>query len=183
METGLTINSNVKWYSTRATSTGMFNKFSSLQKFQAPCGLYFFLHSHHKATVCCLSKLLRVIIDKLFFCNFILKLYTIEHGCARVAHCVTARWCNFSHYCRPLRQYDVWFPCSEHREALTGAPTAQSVHQQEFRVQGGSTYFATEQVGRLRYVTAVDGGLEEFPSVSWFAHPCYRVKIFQETSQ
>ena len=31
----------------------------------------------------------------------------LEHGCARVAHCVTARCRNFSHYCRPLRQYDV----------------------------------------------------------------------------
>ena len=48
----------------------------------------------------------------------------LHHGCARVAHCVNARWRNFSHYCRPLRQYDVWFTCSEHREALPGAPTA-----------------------------------------------------------
>ena len=60
------------------------------------------------------------------------------HGRARVAHCVTARWRNFSHYCRPLRQYDVWFTCSEHREALPGAPTAHGVHKQEFTVQGGS---------------------------------------------
>ena len=27
----------------------------------------------------------------------------VKHGCARVAHCVTARCRNFSHYCRPLR--------------------------------------------------------------------------------
>ena len=53
--------------------------------------------------------------------------------------------------------------CSEHREALTGAPTAHDVHKQEFAVQGGSTQFATEQVDRLRYVTTVDGGLEAFP--------------------
>ena len=53
--------------------------------------------------------------------------------------------------------------CSEHREALPGAPTAHGVHKQEFTVQGGSTLFATEHVGRLRYVTAVDGGLEAFP--------------------
>ena len=53
--------------------------------------------------------------------------------------------------------------CSEHREALAGAPTAHGVHKQEFIVQGGSTEFTTEQVGRLRYVTAVDGGLEAFP--------------------
>ena len=32
--------------------------------------------------------------------------------------------------------------------------------------------FATKQVGKLRYVTAVDGGLKRFPSVAWFAHPC-----------
>ena len=31
---------------------------------------------------------------------------SLDHGCARVAHCVTARWRNFSHFCRPLRQYD-----------------------------------------------------------------------------
>ena len=53
--------------------------------------------------------------------------------------------------------------CSEHREVLSGAPTAHGVYKQEFAVQEGSTYFATEQVGRLRYVTAVDGGLEAFP--------------------
>ena len=46
---------------------------------------------------------------------------------------------------------------------LPSAPTAHGVHKQEFTVQGGSTYFATEQVGRLRFVTAVVGGLEEFP--------------------
>ena len=87
----------------------------------------------------------------------------LDHGCARVAHCVTARWRNFSHYCCPLRQYDVWFTCSEHREALIDEPTAHDVHKQEFTVKGGSTQFATEQVGRLRCVTAVDGGLEAFP--------------------
>ena len=58
------------------------------------------------------------------------------HGRAKVAHCVTARWCNFSHYCCPLRQYDVWFTYSEHREALAGAPTAHGVQKQEFLVQG-----------------------------------------------
>ena len=35
--------------------------------------------------------------------------HPLWHGCARVAHCVTDRWRNFSHCCRPLRQYDVWF--------------------------------------------------------------------------
>ena len=29
---------------------------------------------------------------------------TLHHGCAKVAHCVPARWRNFSHYCRPLSQ-------------------------------------------------------------------------------
>ena len=42
----------------------------------------------------------------------------LGHVCARVAHCVTARWRNFSYYCRPLRQYDVWFTCSDNRESL-----------------------------------------------------------------
>ena len=63
----------------------------------------------------------------------------LHHGCTRVAHCVTAQWRNFSHYCRPLSQYDVWFTCSEHREALAGALTAQSLHKQAFTVQGQST--------------------------------------------
>ena len=35
--------------------------------------------------------------------------HLVEHGCARVAHCVTARWRNFSHYCCPLCQYDVFW--------------------------------------------------------------------------
>ena len=43
---------------------------------------------------------------------------SLTHGCAWEADCVTARWRNFSHYCRPLRQYDVWFTCFEHRETL-----------------------------------------------------------------
>ena len=33
----------------------------------------------------------------------------LDHGCARVAHCSTARWRNFSHYCCPLRlSYVFW---------------------------------------------------------------------------
>ena len=46
---------------------------------------------------------------------------------------------------------------------MTVAPTAHGVHKQEFTVQERSTLFATEQVGRLRYVTTVDGGLDAFP--------------------
>ena len=65
--------------------------------------------------------------------------FGLYHGCARVAHCVTALWRNFSHYHRSLRQYDIWFTCSEHREALTAAPTADVVHKQAFRVEGWST--------------------------------------------
>ena len=81
-----------------------------------------------------------------------------------MAHCVTARWRNFSHYCRPLRQYDIWFTCSDNREALT--PRRQHTVYRNKRLE-----FTTEQVGRLRYVTVVDGGLKRFPSVAWFAHP------------
>ena len=33
----------------------------------------------------------------------------------------------------------VSMTCSEHREALTGAPTAHNVHKQELTVQGEST--------------------------------------------
>ena len=60
----------------------------------------------------------------------------------------------------------VSMTCSEHREALTGAPTGHGVHKQEFTVQGGRAQFATEQIGRLHYVTAVDGDLKRIPSVS-----------------
>ena len=56
------------------------------------------------------------------------------------------------------RQYDVLFTCSEHREALT-ARRQHTVHRNK-RLE-----FATEQVGKLRYVTAVDGGQKHFPSV------------------
>ena len=35
--------------------------------------------------------------------------YHLVHGCARVAHCATARWRNFSHYCCNLRlSYVFW---------------------------------------------------------------------------
>ena len=53
--------------------------------------------------------------------------------------------------------------CVLSTEALAGVPTAHGVHKQEFTVKGGSTQFATEQVGRLHYVTAGVGGLEAFP--------------------
>ena len=57
----------------------------------------------------------------------------------------------------------VSITCSEDREALTGAPTEHGVYKKEFTVQVRSVQFATEQVGRLHYVTAVNGGLEAFP--------------------
>ena len=81
-----------------------------------------------------------------------------------MAHCVTARWRNFSHYCRPLRNYDVWLRIliiEKHRQ-----PRRQHTVYKNKRLE-----FATEQVGKLRYVTAVNGRLKRFPSVAWFAHP------------
>ena len=33
----------------------------------------------------------------------------LEHGRARVAHCITNRWRNVSHYCRPLRLIYVFW--------------------------------------------------------------------------
>ena len=90
--------------------------------------------------------------------------YGLVHGCAIVAHCVTARWRNFSHYYRPLRQYDVWFTCFEHREALPGALTGHGVQYTNKSLQWkGEIVLHSEQVGRLLYVTAVDGELEAFP--------------------
>ena len=99
--------------------------------------------------------------------------HALGHGCSRVAHCVTARWRNFSHYCPPPRQYDVWVTCSEHRGALIAAPAAHGVHKQALTVQGWSTQFATKQVGRVRYVTAVDGGLKRFSLCSVISAPVH----------
>ena len=92
----------------------------------------------------------------------------LGHGCAKVAHCVTARWRNFSHYCRPVCHYDVWLCVlitAKHRQARW-----QHTVYRNKRLE-----FATEQVGKLRYVTAVDGGLKRFPWVAWFAHPWFRL--------
>ena len=99
-----------------------------------------------------------------------ISVYSLMHGCARVAHCVPARWRNFSHYCRPLRHYDVWL-----RVLITEKhwqPGRQHTVHRNKRLE-----FATEQVGKLRYVTAVDGGLKRFPWVAWFAHPWPNVII------
>ena len=40
---------------------------------------------------------------------WILKLESLNHGRARVAHCVTGRWRNVSQYCRPLRLVYVFW--------------------------------------------------------------------------
>ena len=101
----------------------------------------------------------------------------LVHGCARVAHCVTAGCRNLSHYCRPLRQYDVWFTCFEHREALTA-------RRQHTVYRSKRLKFATEQVVKLRYVTALEGRLKRFPWVAWFAHPWFKpslmFRVFKE---
>ena len=80
----------------------------------------------------------------------------LTHGCARVAHCFTARWRNLSHYCRPLRQYDVWFTCSDNREAPTAEPKAHSVQKQAFRV-----HHWTSKEASLRHSSG--WGTEAFP--------------------
>ena len=95
----------------------------------------------------------------------------LDHGCARVTHCVTVRRRNFSHYCRPLRQYDVSLTCTEHREALTarGQHTAYTnkrlqckdeVHISPLNKQGG---FVTSQQQM--------GGLKRFPLSSVISAP------------
>ena len=87
-----------------------------------------------------------------------------------MAHCVTARWRNFSHYCRPLRQYDVWLRVLIIEKHWR--PRRQHTVYRNKRLE-----FATEQVGKPRYVTAVDGGLKRFPWVAWFAHPWYSQRV------
>ena len=55
---------------------------------------------------------------------------TVEHGCARLAQCVTTRWRNFSHYCRPLRlNYVYWAQRSTDRPW-----TAYGVYKQALTV-------------------------------------------------
>ena len=93
------------------------------------------------------------------------------HWCTKVAHCITAWWRNFSHYCHLLRQYDIWFTCSEHREALTGAPTAHGEHKQEFAVQGEVHSSSLNKLGGFITSQQWMGDLKRFTSVSWFAHP------------
>ena len=76
----------------------------------------------------------------------------------------TARWRNFSHYCRPLRHYDVWFTCSHNREVLTAAPTAHGVHTQAFRVRHW-----TSREASLRHSSG--WGTESFPLSSVICAP------------
>ena len=93
------------------------------------------------------------------------------HECARVAHCVTARWRNFSHYCCPLRQYDVRFTCSDNREALTAVPTAHSVQKQAFRV-----HHWTSREGSLRHSSG--WGTEAFPRSSVICAPVTKAENY-----
>ena len=57
----------------------------------------------------------------------------------------------------------VSMTCSEHREALTAAPTTDVHTYKRLECKGE---FTTEQVGGIRYVTAADGGQKHFPSVA-----------------
>ena len=95
----------------------------------------------------------------------------LYHGCARVAHCATARWRNISHYCCPPTQYDVWVLCSQHREALAGAPPAHNVHKQEFTVQRGK-YLVRQWTSREASLRHSSGwGTEAFPLSSVICAP------------
>ena len=92
--------------------------------------------------------------------------YRLDHGCARVAHCVTALWRNFSHYCRPLSHYDVWFTYSDNREVLTAAPAADVIHKQAFRVRHW-----TSREASLRHSNG--WGTEAFPLSSVICAPVF----------
>ena len=56
----------------------------------------------------------------------------LRHGRARLAHCVTSRWRNVSHYCRPLRLIYVFYA---QRSTARCADSTQCTQT----VQGGST--------------------------------------------
>ena len=103
----------------------------------------------------------------------------LHHGCARVAHCVTPRWRNFFHYCRSLRQHDVWFTCYEHRGALTA-------HRQHTVYKNKRLQCKDEVHTVVRHWTSREASLRHSsgwgdwsvsPSVAWFAHPCTAKRI------
>ena len=121
-----------------------------------------------------LNFLKSVHVQKSIFCHSTLPTttsnratYRLDHGCARVAHCATARWRNFSQYCCPLRQNDVWVMCSEHREALACAPTAQTrVHSARGK------YIVRQWTSREASFRHSSGwGLKRFPLSSMICAP------------
>ena len=107
--------SRVQWHKKYIGKCNLVSSTFAKVSFLRHCTLAKVTEIHHLADI-------QIIILKLLWKH--VKIFSLTHGCAREAHCVTARWRNFSHYCRPLRQYDVWFTCSQHREALTAAPTS-----------------------------------------------------------
>ena len=98
---------------------------------------------------------------------WILKLESLDHGRARVAHCVTGRWRNVSHYCSTTSDLCVLSTekhCSVRRQHTVYANSARG----KYIVRHWSSRETS-----LRHSSGW-GNLKRFPSVSWFAHPCSR---------
>ena len=60
----------------------------------------------------------------------------LVHGRARVGHCVTGRWRNFSHYYRPLRQYDVWYVFWAQRSTARCADSTRCTQTRVYSAMG-----------------------------------------------
>ena len=106
---------------------------------------------------------------KLFIFVIFLIYINLEHGRARVAHCVTGRWRNVSHYCRPLRLIYVFWAqrstCSVHRQHTVYANSVR----EKYIVRHWSSREAS-----FRHKSEW-GNWKRFPAISWFAHPWSRV--------
>ena len=89
----------------------------------------------------------------------------VVHGRARVAHCVTGRWRNVSHYCRPLRLIYVFW--AQRRTARCAYSTR--LYANSARGKHIVRHWSSREAS-LRHSSGW-GNLKRFPSVSWFAHP------------
>ena len=95
----------------------------------------------------------------------------LEHGRARVAHCVTGRWRNVSHYCRPLRLIYVFWA---QRSTVRCADSTRCIQTRVYNTRGKYTVrHWTSREASLRHSSGW-GDLKRFPSVSWFAQPWVR---------
>ena len=101
------------------------------------------------------------------------RIIQLDHGFARVAHCATPGWRNFSHYCCPLRQFDVFWA---QRSTDRCADRTRCTQTRVYIARGKCIVrHCTSREDTLRHSSGW-GDLKRFPTVSWFAHPWTRPK-------